>query len=109
MPEKNKKIISKYEGEKGYSYEQKLCKLAKKITDIVPHKLLGVKTTDPEYWGLREVLTEPMIDALLKMKQRKHYTFEELCEMNKDINPVELQKLYDDMAMVGIMMFIFHL
>ena len=71
MPEKNTKIVSQYYGEKGYSYEKKLCKLAKKITDVVPHKLTGVKTTDHEYWGLREVLTEPMIDVLLKMKQRK--------------------------------------
>ena len=69
MPEKNTKVISKYDGETGYSYEKKLCKLAAKITDVVPHKLFGVKTTDPEYWGLREMLTEPMIDILLKMKQ----------------------------------------
>ena len=45
MPEKNTKIVSKYYGEQGYSYEKKLCKLAKKITDVVPHKLTGVKTT----------------------------------------------------------------
>ena len=77
MPEKNSKIISKYEGEKGYSYEAKLIKLCRKITDVVPHKLLGMKTTDPEYWGLREVLTEPMIDVPLKMKQRKHTDMKE--------------------------------
>lgn len=102
MPEKNTKVVSKYDGETGYSYEKKLCKLAAKITDVVPHKLLGVKTTDPEYWGLREVLTEPMIDILLKMKQRKHYVFEDLQKMNKDINPVELQKLLDQMSVIGI-------
>ncbi|MDY6276492.1 MAG: FAD-dependent oxidoreductase [Bacilli bacterium] len=102
MPEKNTKVVSKYDGETGYSYEKKLCKLAAKITDVVPHKLLGVKTTDPEYWGLREVLTEPMIDILLKMKQRKHYVFEDLQKMNKDVNPVELQKLLDQMSVIGI-------
>ncbi len=102
MPEQNTKVVSKYQGEKGYSYEKKLCKLAAKITDVVPHKLTGVKTTDPEYWGLREVLTEPMIDILLKMKQRKHYTFEDLQKMFKDMNPVELQKLLDDMSVIGI-------
>ncbi len=102
MPEKNTKVVSKYDGETGYSYEKKLCKLAAKITDVVPHKLFGVKTTDPEYWGLREVLTEPMIDILLKMKQRKHYVFEDLQKMNKDINPVELQKLLDQMSVIGI-------
>ena len=102
MPEKNTKVISKYDGETGYSYEKKLCKLAAKITDVVPHKLFGVKTTDPEYWGLREVLTEPMIDILLKMKQRKHYVFEDLQKMNKELNPVELQKLLDQMSVIGI-------
>lgn len=102
MPEKNTKVVSKYDGETGYSYEKKLCKLAAKITDVVPHKLFGVKTTDPEYWGLREMLTEPMIDILLKMKQRKHYVFEDLQKMNKELNPVELQKLLDQMSVIGI-------
>ena len=102
MPEKNTKVISKYDGETGYSYEKKLCKLAAKITDVVPHKLFGVKTTDPEYWGLREMLTEPMIDILLKMKQRKHYVFEDLLKMNPEYNPVELQKLLDEMSVIGI-------
>ncbi|MCR4879552.1 MAG: FAD-dependent oxidoreductase [Bacilli bacterium] len=103
MPEQYKqKVIPPYQGEKGYSYEKKLLKLCKKITDIVPHKLFGLTTEDPEYWGLREVLTEPMIDALLKMKQRKHYTFEELVKMNPEVNPAELQKLYDEMSVIGI-------
>ena len=104
MPEKNTKIVSKYEGEKGYSYEKKLIKLCRKITDVVPHKLLGMDTTDPEYWGLREVLTEEMIDVLLRMKQRKHYTFEELLKINKEYadKPVDFQKLLDDMSVIGI-------
>ena len=55
MSEQNDKIVSKYEGEKGYEYEREFRKLAKKITDVVVHKITGVKTTDPEYWGLREV------------------------------------------------------
>ena len=101
MPEKNTKIVSRFEGEKGYEYEQKLIKLARKITDVVPHKLFGMDTKDPEYWGLREVLTEPMIDVLLKMKQRKHYSFEELWKMNPEYaeKPVEFQKLLDDMSL----------
>ena len=104
MPEKNTKIVSKYYGEQGYSYEKKLRKLGQKITDIVPHKLTGVKTTDHEYWGLREVLTEPMIDILLLMKQRKHYTFEDMMKLCKGLNhsPAELQKLLDDMSVIGI-------
>ena len=104
MPEKSQKIVSKYEGEQGYSYEKKLIKLCRKITDVVPHKLLGMNTKDPEYWGLREVLTEEMIDVLLKMKQRKHYTFEELLKINKEYadRPLDFQKLLDDMSVIGI-------
>ncbi|MBQ6730825.1 MAG: FAD-dependent oxidoreductase [Bacilli bacterium] len=104
MPEKSQKIVSKYEGETGYSYEKKLIKLCRKITDVVPHKLFGMNTNDPEYWGLREVLTEEMIDVLLKMKQRKHYTFEELLKINKEYAdcPLDFQKLLDDMSVIGI-------
>ena len=72
MPEQYYKQKPPFQGETGYAYEKKLIKLCRKITDVVPHKLLGMTTEDPEYWGLREVLTEPMIDILLKMKQRKY-------------------------------------
>ena len=102
MPEQYPKIKAPYQGETGYAYEKKLIKLCRKITDVVPHKLLGMTTNDPEYWGLREVLTEPMIDILLKMKQRKHYVFEDLVKMNPEVNPAELQKLLDDMSVIGI-------
>ena len=86
MPEKNEKILSKYEGEKGYAYEKKLIKLCRKITDVVPHKLFGMTTEDPEYWGLREVLTEEMIDFLLKMKQRKQIYLPKLKRMRRRQN-----------------------
>lgn len=102
MSEQNTKIKSKYEGEKGYEYEKEFRKLAKKITDVVVHKLAGVKTTDPEYWGLREVLTIDMVRILNKMKLRKFYTFEELMKMNREVEPAKLQKLLDDMSVIGI-------
>ena len=102
MGEQNEKIISKYQGEQGYEYEKEFRKLAKKITDVVVHKIGGVKTTDPEYWGLREMLSIEMVRILLKMKQRKFYTFEELVKMNPQHNPVELQKLFDEMSVIGI-------
>ena len=102
MSEQNEKIISKYQGEKGYEFEKEYKKLAKKITDVVVHKLVGVKTTDPEYWGLREVLTIDMVRIANKMKLRKFYTFEELMQMNKELEPAKLQKLLDEMSVVGI-------
>ena len=103
MGEQNTKIKSKYEGEQGFEYEKEYRKLAKKITDVVVHKLGGVKTTDPEYWGLREVLSIEMVRILNKLKLRKFYTFEELLAMNKEYNPVDFQKLLDEMSVIGIL------
>ena len=84
MPEtydKNPRTKSKYDGEP--ELHKKYAKLGAKITDNVPHKLFGLKTTDEEYWGLREVLNEHEVDIALSMKQRKWYTYEQLFEMNK--------------------------
>ncbi len=102
MSEQNEKIISKYQGEKGFEYEKEYKKLAKKITDVVIHKLTGVKTTDPEYWGLREVLTIDMVRIANKMKLRKFYSFEQLMKMNKELEPARLQQLLDEMSVIGI-------
>ena len=101
MSEQNDKIISKYQGEQGFEYEKEYRKLAKKITDVVVHKITGVKTTDPEYWGLREVLSIEQVRILLKMKQRKFYVFEELVKMNPELNPVDLQRIVDELAVIG--------
>lgn len=101
MPAQNDKIISKYQGEK--NPDKRYIKLGKKITDVVPHKILGFGSDAPEYWGLKEVLTPEMCDVANKMKLRKFYTFEELLKMNKEYEPIALQKLLDEMANVGIM------
>lgn len=103
MGEQNTKIISKYQGEQGFEYEKEYRKLARKITDVVVHKLGGVKTSDPEYWGLREVLSIEMVRIANKMKLRKFYSFEELMKMNPEYEPAELQKIIDQMAVIGIM------
>ena len=101
MPEKCKKpeVTSKYEGEKDFKKEY--AKLGKKITDVVPHKLFGVKNTDPEYWGLREVLNEEQVKFLLKFKQRKWYSLEQVIKMNKELSPVDVQRLLDETAYIG--------
>ncbi len=101
MGEQNEKIISIYQGEQGYEYEKEYKKLAKKITDVVVHKLGGVKTTDPEYWGLREVLNIDHVRLLNKMKLRKFYVFEELMKMNKEVEPAKLQQLLDELSYIG--------
>ena len=79
MPETKSKFDGEAEKQKKYA------KLGAKITDNVPHKLFGLKTTDEEYWGLREILTEDEVDIALSMKQRKWYTYEQIYEKNKKI------------------------
>ena len=63
-----------------------ILKLGKMITDRVPIKLGFEKLTadSPEYWGLAEIITEEMAEVGLTMKRRAHYTFDQLCEMNKN-------------------------
>ncbi len=100
MPEQNKNIKSKYQGES--NPDKRYIKLGKKITDVVPHKIFGFGSEAPEYWGLKEVLTPEMCDVANKMKLRKFYTFEQLLKMNGEYEPASLQKLLDDMAYAGI-------
>ena len=111
MPEQyrsQKRTISQYQGKKPTTKEEKLlvekyCKLGKKITDNVEAKLKGVTVDSPEYWGLREILTEDEVDVLLKLKLRKWYTFEQLYKMNKkQFSPVEFNALVDQLCNDGI-------
>ena len=101
MGEQNERVKSIYEGEKGYEFEKEYKKLGKKITDVVIHKITGIKTTDPEYWGLREVLNIDQVRVLNKMKQRKHYVFEDLMKMNPELEPAKLQQLLDELSYIG--------
>ncbi|MBQ6654956.1 MAG: FAD-dependent oxidoreductase [Erysipelotrichaceae bacterium] len=104
MPEiyrDKKETISQYEGEQ--DFKKKYAKLARKITDNVENKILGVKSTDPEYWGLREILNEDEVDILLTMKQRKWYTYEQLYEKQKGrYDPIKFKELVDLMCVHGI-------
>lgn len=101
MPEMSNDFIPKHKGEK--EPREKILKLGKKITDCLPHKLHGLTTDDPEYWGLACVVTDEMADIALKMKVRKHYTFEQLLKMNKGYTSTELQKILDEMSHIGIL------
>ncbi len=101
MAEMSKAFKPKYMGEKNPS--EKILKLARKITDCIDHKIKGVTADDPEYWGLRCVVTDEMADVALKMKVRKHYTFEDLKKMNPELSAEKLQELLDKMSYVGIL------
>ena len=85
----------------------KIIALGKKITDVAGHMIGGVKVEDPEYWGLAEIITEEMAEVGLTMEKRKHYTFDQMCEMNKEKVEREgreaFQKLLDEMAYIGLL------
>ena len=84
---------------------EKILELGKKITDVVAHKIGGLKASDPEYWGLAEIVTDEMADVALTMKLRHHYTFSELCKMNNITKEKEsdFQKLLDEMSYIGLL------
>ena len=87
---------SKYEGVEPTTPEEKALvkkyfKLAEKITDNVETKLKGCTVNSPEYWGLREVLTEEEVDVLLTMKLRKWYTMDQIIEQCKKMYPDPLK------------------
>ena len=86
---------------------QAIIDLGKRITDVAGHMIGGVKVEDPEYWGLAEIITEEMAEVGLTMKKREHYTFEQLCDMNKEkvakLGKDGFQKLLDDMSYIGLL------
>ena len=98
----SKHVIPPYMGEPNPS--KKILKLAQKITDVLGHKI-KVTADDPEYWGLREIVTDEMADIALKMKVRKHYTFEELVKLCKvkETEQEHFQKLLDEMSYIGLL------
>ena len=102
MPEQSKAVIPPYQKEKEPS--KKILKLAQKITDVFTHKV-KITADDPEYWGLREIVSDEMADVALKMKLREHYTFEEMVKLCK-VKPedeVKFQKLLDEMSYIGLL------
>ena len=103
MPEMSKAFTPKYMGDE--KPREKILKLGRKITDCIDHKIKGLTTNDPEYWGLACVVTDEMADIALSMKLRTPYTFEKLLKKNKKYqnNPNELQKLLDEMSNIGIL------
>ncbi len=94
-----------HKGEKNPS--KKILKLGQKITDVIPHKLLGITSDDPEYWGLASIITDEMADIALQMKVRHHYTISqmwELCKV-KEADKPHFQELLDEMCYVGLLEF----
>ena len=86
---------------------EKILKLGKKVTDVVAHKLKGITSDDPEYWGLAAILTDEMADVALTMKVRVPYSVEQLMKMNK-VSPENRESfvaLLDEMSYIGLLEF----
>lgn len=96
----SKAFVPKFMGDP--NPRENVLKLARKITDCVDHKIKGVTANDPEYWGLACILTDEMVDLALKMKVRKHYTFEDIHALVPEYEEERLQKLLQEMSNIGI-------
>lgn len=101
MPEMSTVIKPPHMGDKQPS--EKILALGKMITDVAAHKIKGVTSNDPEYWGLAEIVTDEMADIALKMGVRKHKTFAEIQKLCPEIEAEKLQKLLDEMSYIGLL------
>lgn len=97
MPKMSDAFVPRYKGEK--NPDQKIIKLGQKITDRIGHK---VTSDDPEYWGLKCVVTDEMADIALKMKVRKPYTIEQLVKITNK-SKEELEPVLFEMSKRGIL------
>ena len=86
---------------------EKILKLGKKVTDVVLHKLKGITTDDPEYWGLAAILTDEMADIALSMDVRVPYTLPQLMKMNKisEEGKEHFEKVLEEMSYIGLLEF----
>lgn len=103
MPGMYPKVKPRMMGDK--NPRKKIIALGKKITDVAVHKLTGITSNDPEYWGLAEIITDEMADVALAMKMRTPYTINELMSLchKKEEEKESFQKLLDEMSYIGIL------
>ncbi len=87
MPEMSTKYTPEHMYDKNPN--PKLLKLVRRITDRIPGKVKGIKTTDPEYWGFACIFEDELtkqesdwaLDLMLQMKTRKKYPYATMMEM----------------------------
>lgn len=83
---------------------EKIVELGTLITDRAAVKLGKHKLTkeDPEYWGLAGLLTDEQAEICIRMKKREPKTFEEMCALNPEYTPEDLQKQLDYLSWCGV-------
>lgn len=102
MPEMSNAFTPRFMGEE--KPNEKILALGKKITDVAAHKIKGLTSNDPEYWGLRCLCTDEMADIGLAMDVRKPYTLEELVKVTK--KPADyIEPIVEEMAKRGLLEF----
>ena len=86
MPEMSTKYVPAHMHDQNPN--PKLLKLVRRITDRIPGKIKGIKTTDPEYWGFACIFEDELekqesdwaLDLMLQMKTRQKYPYKEMLE-----------------------------
>lgn len=112
MPEMSKKYTPRHMGDANPN--PKLLKLVRRITDRLPGKLHGIKTTDPEYWGfacifedeLSKTESENALNLLLQMKVREKCSNAKMHDMCKKAgmkSEKEIDDLLDRLAFYGML------
>lgn len=103
MPKMSNVVKPEFMGDK--NPRKNIQKLARKITDCIDHKLKGVTSNDPEYWGLACILSDDMANIALKMKVRHPYTEDQLYNLNKKefADRIAFFKIIDEMSHIGIL------
>lgn len=83
---------------------EKIVELGTLITDRKEVKLGLHKLTkeDPEYWGLAGLINDKQAEICIRMKKRTPRTFEEMCALNPEYTPEELQKELDYLSWTGV-------
>ena len=94
-------ITPKHMGEE--NPREDILNLGKKITDVAKHKLHGVTSADPEYWGLAGLVNEDMAKIANAMKVREHYTFSQMKELCPSYDESLLRQKLDEMSNIGLL------
>lgn len=110
MPEMSKKYIPAHMHDENPN--PKLLKFVRKVTDRLPGKINGIKTTDPEYWGFACIFEDEMtkeeadhaLDLMLQMKVRKKYPYADMLKMSKKagMDQETADEILDKLAFFGM-------
>jgi len=110
MPEMSNKYVPAHMHDQNPN--PKLLKLVRRITDRIPGKIKGIKTTDPEYWGFACIFEDELekqesdwaLDLMLQMKTRQKYPYSQMLEKCRKLgmNDTQADDLMFKLAQIGM-------